>query len=251
MKGTFFNKPLEYKIEIDGESWTQGSKVTGNIIIVNHSKRPVALNKNGCHLCFTNIKKLKAKDTKAFNLIESILFEQDQVDAKSEIRLDFEFNLKEDCPITENTVSLYIVCGVMETAFDGGQLQLKIIPIKVISNFIEIFESFFKFKFKTLKNKKEFIEAKIVAPDSKEWTSVQGINLQMKMQDTNLILNFAFKLKKLDYTAGGMDTKDVNLDIARILTKKEYSSFSESPNQTLISKAITEVIDQVKLKPII
>ena len=48
MKGTFFNKPLEYKIEIDGESWTQGSKVTGNIIIVNHSKRPVALNKNGC-----------------------------------------------------------------------------------------------------------------------------------------------------------------------------------------------------------
>ncbi len=73
MKGTFFNKPLEYKIDIKGESWGQGSKVAGTLSISNHGTDEIDLSQIGCHLCFTNIKKLKAKDVKAFQLIDSIL----------------------------------------------------------------------------------------------------------------------------------------------------------------------------------
>jgi hypothetical protein len=251
MKGTFFQKPLEYKVEISGESWSQGSPLKGSLVVINHSRDEIDLSKIGCHLCFCNTKKLKAKDIKAIVLQESVLFSETILKAKSESLMEFEFNLKSDCPITENTASLYLICADIEKPFEGGQLELKVTPIKIINDFIEIFEQFFRFKFKALRNKKQYIDAKIAAPDSKDWTSIQAFNILMKLSDESLELNFVFKLKKMSYTDDINKTKDTILEIKKIMTKREYSGFRDSPNQDNIMKVIAEVLEQVKLKPVI
>jgi hypothetical protein len=244
MKGTFFQRPLEYKIDLEGESWFQGDTLKGTLNISNHGTDEIDLSETGCHLCFVDIKKMKAKNEKAFTFLDSKLIENDS-------NLDFEFKLGEACQITETGSSLYILCGNKEKPFEGGLLQLQISPTKIIQNFIETFENFFRFKFKTLKNKKGFIEAKVVAPTAKEWSKLQGLTLKMRLVDSNLELDYQFKIKSVSFDTGAMETKDSKLSIASNLSAKQHSSFGGSANQEGMMSAITEVLDQVKLKPMI
>lgn len=250
MKGIFFTKPIEYNIKILGESWTQGSLIKGTLTIKNHSTGPIDLESSGVNLCNANIRKIKNKDLSGFSLLESILLEE-SVDASSSKVLPFDFQLTEDCPITESQSSLYIVCGTMESPFDGGLLELNIIPKKAITDFIEVFENFYRFKFKGLKNKKDFIEAKITPPNAKEWTTIQAMTLRIKIESEQMILEFTFKLKKLAFDLSSTSTKDSKLIIKKILEKKEYCAFGDSPNRPGMQKVISEVLSEVRLKPVI
>ena len=42
MKGTFFQRPVEYNLWIDGESWRQGDTVSGELTVRNHRCRIMA-----------------------------------------------------------------------------------------------------------------------------------------------------------------------------------------------------------------
>jgi len=252
MKGTFFQKPLEYNLEVTGESWSQGDNVKGELIIKNHDSSKLDISNIGCHLCFVDIKKMKAKNEKAFTFIESIVCsENDKLSSDEPVELKFDFKLKSDCQITDTGSSLYILCGDKNAPFEGGLLQLNIKPVKAILGFVETFENFFRFKFKPFKNKKDAIEAKVVAPTSKEWSSIQQINLKMRMVDSSLELSYLFKVKKISYDSAVMETKDTKIEIKKTLTKKEHSMFGDMPNQDGIMKSINEVLEEVKVKPLV
>lgn len=244
MKGTFFAKPLEYKLHVEGESWTQGSSVKGTLSVENHSSDSVDLSKIGCHLCYCNSKKLKARDIKAISCTESVLI------AEGSRELEFDFKLTDDCKITENTGSYYIICGDLENPFDGGMLELNVTPAVTIVSFVEVFEQFFRFKFKKYKSKKEYIDAQVVAPSSKEWSRIQKLNLQMKMDGKNLEIKFIFSLKNVAFESSNATTKDAALEICKVLSERDYSIYG-STNQDGICKVINEVLDQVKLKPFV
>lgn len=251
MKGNFFAKPLEYKLDVNGESWQQGSMLQGSLIIANHGAETILVKDLGIHLCFGNNKKIKAKDGKAFEVIDSKLPDTETILSKSETSIDFNFALNSNAPITEKTQSLYLVCGDINHPFDGGMLELNIAPIKAVSDFMEIFQTFFKFKFKTLKNKKDWVAVQVTPPDSKDWVNIQKLNLHMKVEDQKLNINFIFNLKKLSFDSTLTGTKDSKLEVPIIMEKKDYLTFGDSPNQVKIMKVIEEVLDQVKLKKII
>ncbi|MCK5884222.1 MAG: hypothetical protein KAG61_11075 [Bacteriovoracaceae bacterium] len=244
MKGTFFAQPLEYKLHVEGESWIQGSAVKGSLIVDNHSSDSVDLSKIGCHLCYCNSKKLKARDLKGISSTKSILFTEESSE------LSFEFILPDDCRITENTGSYYIVCGDIKAPFDGGMLELNVTPATTIVNFVEVFEQFFRFKFKKYKSKKDFIDVQVVAPSSKEWSRIQKMNLQMKMDGTNIEVKFIFSLKNVAFENSNATTKDALFEISRTIGEREYSIYG-STNQDGICKVINEVLDQVKLRPFV
>lgn len=251
MKGTFFQKPMEFNIEAKGESWTQNSLLGGSLTIKNHSTDKLELAQLGCHLCVGSNKKVKAKDPSAFNLYDNKLFEQTHLGSKESLSFDFSFKLGESCPITDSTNSLYLVVGNIQKPFDTGILQLNITPAKEITNFIEIFETYFKFKFKSLKSKKDYIEAKVVAPSSKDWTALQSLTVFMRLQDAKLEIKFNAKVKKISFdklTAG--QAKDTTLDIVKIMDKEQYSGFGGSANIENIKFVIQEVLEQLKVKPL-
>ena len=43
MKGTFFQKPLELNLLVEGETWRQGDPITGSLTIKNHGSTEFAL----------------------------------------------------------------------------------------------------------------------------------------------------------------------------------------------------------------
>ncbi len=249
MKGTFFQKPLEYNIEVQGESWNQGGVVTGNLTIRNHGSEDIQLEGKGVSLCLTDAKKFKAKDPAGITPVAKQEYTSGMtVPAGGEETLLFEFPLEKDCPITEKASSLYINCGEFEDPFNGGHLQLDVKPINVINNYLEIFENFFKFKVKTIKNKKGFIDIKMTAPDSKELGAVEQLNLNAAMDGDDLNIKYIFKLKKLAYDAGNVAAKSEKKEFKQTIGKRQHTAFGDSPNQDGLQKSISEILDQIKSK---
>jgi hypothetical protein len=244
MKGTFFRKQLELSIDIKGESWAQGDQVSGSFTAKDHSKENLNLMKLGCHLCFCTSKKFKLKDLKSISIIESQLL------PPNEKELKFKFNLENNCPISDTTGSLYIIYGDIETPFEAGFLQLNTTPIKPIIYFTQIFEQFYRFKLKSFKNKKNYIEAAVSVPDTKQWVSIQKMVIQLRMEADELTVRFIVNLTKLDFTNSLNKTKDEKKEIAVTLTKKQYDLYGIA-NQDGIKKVIDEVLNEIKIKPII
>ena len=249
MRGTFFEKPLEYSIEISGESWNQGGQINGTLTIKNHGDSSIELDGKGVSLCLTETKKFKAKDTAGIKALKTVGWsETSTISPGSEESLDFTFDLAKDCPITEKASSLYINCGEFENPFTGGHLQLDVKPINIINNYLEIFENFFKFKIKAIKNKKGFLDVKLIAPDSKELGAVEQLNLNLAVDDNDLNIKYIFKLKKLAYNEGSVSAKSEKKNFEQRLSKRQHTAFGESPNQDGIMKAINEILDQIKSK---
>lgn len=241
MKAQFFKKPLNLNLSVKGESWQQGALVTGELKITNTSNETIDFNNLGCHLCYCNSKKLKVNNPDAVTILESF-----QVPAGSD-QLDFKFILDQNCPITDNIGSLQILCGDIRTPLDCGMLRLEVRPANVIQNFIEVFELFYRFKFKPYKNKKDLIEVQAQPPASREWANLQKMSILLKMNNETLDIFFKFVIKKISYDTSTSQTIDEKKEIKISIPKKDYSIYG-SCNQDGIRKHISTVLDQVKLK---
>ena len=143
MKSTIFSKPLEYSLVADGEKWRQGDRIKGSLKIKNHGSETIDLAQAKMSLAVGNFKKIKSKDSKAFDLIvEKKLSERFSLTALEEKSFDWDFLLPEDCQITEKDKSLYLTFKTNSEDWPTGQLELVIEPKLVMMQFLEIFGNF-------------------------------------------------------------------------------------------------------------
>lgn len=157
--------------------------------------------------------------------------------------------MAQDCFITDKKSSLYLLCGHKESAQIVGNLQLEIKPVKIISDYLQIFTDMFRFKVKGYKNKKNTIEIEMTKPDMKEFTSIQQLKLLMKLNQQNIEIKYCFKLKKMSFDKSNpLKAEDVTLELPQTLTPANYKIYGEALNQAGITKCIDEILAQVRVK---
>lgn len=248
MRGTFFIDQIEYTLDVSGESWKQGDVVTGSLSLKNHSSDLKKLSDTGVFLVNAAIKKLKAKDSKAISTVQSHKVDIQELAAGSGYESPFTFNLSEDCAISETASSPYLICGQEADLINGGLLQLDVKPATVIFDYLEIFKNFYKFTVKTLKTKKDFIEATLVVPSSKEFTSLDQLKVLIKYTENRLDLKYQFKVKKIDYLDPHAKAVSTVVKFEDVIEGKELFSFGDSINHDGVSNHIDEALNQVRLK---
>ncbi len=248
MKGTFLNNQIEYKILLNGEQWLQGQTITGSLKISNHSSNDFQLCEVGHFLCLGSPKKIKTKDKAAFSVLEKSIFPEQTVKAKQSASLPISYELPDDAHLSDKTKSLYLCSGKEESFYETGYLPLNIGPLQIISGFLDIFSNFYKFKIKTIKSKKDYVEAVMVIPSSKEFASVEKLKILSRVKDKNLELNYVFNLKKIDFNASTNTLKNEIKEIPILMEPKQYQFYGESLNQEEILKSIEGVLEQVKVK---
>lgn len=246
MRGTFFQKPLEMTLDIKGESWKQGDKVEGVLSLKTHADSTQLSENFGLTLALGDIKKFQKKDPKALKSIEFIPVSEKTVETSGEIQTPFTFELTEDCAITEKASSLYILCGEKERPFEGGHLQLKIGPRPEFMEVLNIFQTFLRFHLKGMKNKKGFVEAKLIPPNSQELGMLKELLLGMKKEGENLKLDFQMKIEKMNYANGDAKLSKEKLSKSIELTPKQYLIYGNAPNQEGIQSAVHSVLEEVK-----
>lgn len=251
MKSSFFQKPLEFSLETCGESWSQGDLLKGSLTIKNHGNEEVDLSLVGVTLALTDARKFKAKNIKAFKIDRQIPFPKEtKLAASGEETLEWEFLLDSDCPITEKSSALHVYCGEQDNLFGGGQLELQINPIQTLTKYIEIFENFYRFKSKSMKNKGGFIEVVYKCPGGRDLDQIEKLTQRLRIIKGNLEVNWDFKINRLSYDTGSVIENLEDQSYQQSLLPKQYKMFGDSPNQDGIISSIDEVIDQAKKKNI-
>lgn len=253
MRGTLFQKPLEWSVEVLGEQWRQGDQVKVQLKVKNHGAEAVNLSKMGVAFAIGDLKKVRKKDAKAFKLLEEKLFEN-PVPAGEESEFEWKFIIDRNGPITDKAASPYLLFGDLGNLPESGLLKMTVGPIELFDQFFELFENFHRFKVKEKKFKNGKIETKMIAPKSREYVSVEALTLSLSTNDKNLELEYNFKVKKLDYSAANLrevSAKSVNIIEKQSLSPKDYLMFGDALDQDKVIAKIAEVLDKVKNKPLI
>lgn len=110
---------------------------------------------------------------------------------------------------------------------------------------------FFRFKVKGVKSKKEAVEYKLMAPDTKDFGAITQLLLTLRREGEDIHVLYQFKVKKLDYVQAGVQAVDKLIEIDQVLTPKDYKQFGDSPNQDKMKQFLGEALDSVKRKTLI
>lgn len=247
MKGSFFNKPLEWSLETLGESWQQGSSITGTLKVKNHGNQGLSLKNSGVALAHGEMKKIHARSEDAFRIEVTEEFEQEEISPGEEIELTFSLKLPENCPVSDKKSSYYLTYG---NEFHESHLQLKIAPYILFTKVIGLMDTFHRFKLKELKSSKKGVEYKLLPPTARDMANIESLILIPSMQGDILEMSFAFQVKKLDTTSVTTKVSKETLKVSRELTAKEYSLGKDMINQDQLLKSIESVLSEVKLKSV-
>lgn len=244
MKGTSFNKPLEWNIETKGEAWPQGSFVEGQLKVKNHGSEDISLNNSGVALAYADIKKVHSRAEGALKAEVSQGFEQSVLKGGETLEINFKLKLPDNCPVTDKKASYYLAYG---REFSENQLQMKIEPLALFGKVVGLLDTFHRFKLKEFKAIKSGVEYKLIPPTSREMANVESLALSFALKEDQLLMNYDFQVKKLD--TAGVTNKIVKGSIKsnRTLAPKEYSLGRDMINQDQLLKSIQSVLDEVKL----
>tara|TARA_R110000868_G_scaffold209490_2_gene459300 strand:- start:1092 stop:1826 length:735 start_codon:yes stop_codon:yes gene_type:complete len=241
MKGTVFQKPFEFNLEIPGESWTQGQTLKGSLLVKNHGTDSLDYQNSGVALALGKMKKVKTKDADAFEVLETMSFGDKQES------LSFEFKLPTNGPISDKSHSLYLIYG--DLSGREGHLQLNVEPSETFKPLLNVLDIFFRFKLKERKFSKDCIEFKLVAPDAKEFKGLETLILKMKEEEDQAIdFTATFNLQNVGITDGNVAVQKKKETRKVSLKSSDYLFQKDSPNQDAIRKIFQDLFDDVITK---
>lgn len=247
MKGTFFNKPLEWNIETKGESWTQGSVVQGTLRVKNHGTDAVALKDGGVALAYADIKKVHSRAEGALKFDVKENFAASELGPGSETEMAFSLKLPDNCPITDKKASYYLAYG---REFSESQLQLKTEPKTLYTKIVGLLDTFHRFKLKEIKSAKNGVEFKLIPPTARDMANLDTLGLIFSMDGDTLQMDFDFQVKKLDTSSITTKVSKDTVKIKKSASPKEYSLGRDMINQDQLLKILEAVIAEVKLKSV-
>ncbi len=236
LKGTSFQKPLELKLIVDGESWYQGDLIQGTFEVKNQGATEVTLSELGVLLAQGDLKKVTEKKADAFKIISPHPIAATlKLEPQGETKAQWRFQLDPNCPVNDTRGSLYLLYGQGTTSTSLGQLQLTILPSKAIHKFIDTLQIEFRFVKKSIKFTKAGVEVKFAPPSAKGFGSIESLVIQFQNMPEALHVKYIFALKTIDMMTGTMQV---------VKTQREYEQELNSKDD--LQKAIDGILEQNK-----
>ncbi|MFP5384936.1 MAG: hypothetical protein ACLGHN_02570 [Bacteriovoracia bacterium] len=247
MKGTAFNKPLEWNIETLGESWHQGDSLKGTVRVKNHGAETVSLQDSGVGLSFAEIKKVQSRAEGALKTDSVQHFPVQEIVAGGEASMEFSFAFSSNGPVTDKKSSYYLCYG---KNFNESQLQLKVVPKDLYLKIVGLLDTFHRFKLKDYKTSKKGVEFKLTPPTARDMANIEGLLLTFSMQEESLSMKFDFQVKRLDTSSVTTKINKETVTLEKVLSPKEYSLGRDMLNQDQLLKNIEQVLSEVKMKAV-
>src|SRR6185437_9396529 len=110
VKGTFFQKPLEFRLSVDGETWRQGDPITGTLTVKNHSPEPLPTQEITVRLARATLRKVHQKLEGAFGTAVGSAAPPSDASTLApgaEFNFPWKFVTDRNCPITDSVSSLF------------------------------------------------------------------------------------------------------------------------------------------------
>ena len=247
MKGTFFNKTIEWNVETDKENWVQGDILKGNLTIKNHGPGTLSLENSGIGLAYADIKKVQTRAVGSLKPEFLVEFDQSELKSGEQRELSFSFTIPKDGRISDKKSSFYLTYG---KDFTEAQLQISVSPSQLFVKITGLMDTFLRFKIKDIKSGKKGVEYKLIPPTSREMANITSVILTFSMPEDKLIMSFDFQVKRLDTASVTTKINNESIIIKKELSPKEYSLGGDMINQDQLLKTLESVLGEVKLKSV-
>lgn len=247
MRGVFFQKPLEFTLNVDGEVWRQGDSISGTLSVKNHHSAEVALPELKVILSHGELNKVRKKDPEAFENLEILTLSESKTLAPlHQESFPWTFKTHKNSPISHKTGSLFLLYG-QSTAPDAmGQLQINLRQFTLIEELLNLLQVEFHFVFKDQKTKKDFIESKFSPPAFRAFSTIEQLLLRTSFRDDELRVEYLFAVKKIDASAG-MELVKSKKEFEQVFGAKEHTLPNGRINHDRMVAAVKEVIDELGL----
>ena len=240
MKGLFFQKPLEFHIQVEGESWSQGQTIKGKLTIKNHAPESQIAGPLGVHLAVGDLKKVKNKTPGGLKISKSF----DVHPTQSEVSWEFPTDL--NCQVTDSRFSYFLVYGVGADPDQMGALELKFKPIPLVLEFVESFKTHQRFVQKSIKFSKGQVDIKLIPPDSKAFSKLESVTISFSSTSEELQVEYDFALKKVEATAMNLEVTKVSKTLEQTLAIRDcYTAAGRLAHETLegaIAEALASIV---------
>lgn len=241
MKGTFFQRPLEFNLQIDGESWSQGDLIKGSLAVKSHNPDVPLPTDVKVHVAHGLLRKIRQKTPDAFKIISSQVVQPDG---------SWQFQTDTNFPITDHLNSAFIVYGQGAALEQLGQLQLNVVPHGLIQEFVKTLGIQFRFVLKGQKPSKGRVEVKFEPPSAQAFGMLEHILVYFSFKGEDLEVDYVFQVKKLESTPVNFDIKKLKREFSQTLSPKQYRSPSGRINHEWLEGAIKQALSQVESKVI-
>jgi hypothetical protein len=244
MRSVYIQQPLEYQIDVEGESWNQGEVVKGQIRIRNMSSKTVAVKTSQIILAHGLKKAFKEGTMVPWEVLEKQVVAQDiALQAGSDLTFGWNFNLSTDCPITDKQGGLYLLFGGDEALTEGGRLNLQINLHPILQNYLQTFTTQFRFLEKYQKRKSELTEVKLIPPDSREYPNMDYVLCFLRIHDEQLEAHYQFKMSGLGRTGEKMTVTKKNREIEQSIPQGKYLQPGGFPNRACFRENIDQALN--------
>ena len=244
MRSVYIQQPLEYQIDVEGESWNQGEVVKGQIRIRNMSSKTVAVKTSQIILAHGLKKAFKEGTMVPWEVLEKQVVAQDiALQAGSELTFGWNFNLSTDCPITDKQGGLYLLFGGDEALTEGGRLNLQINLHPILQNYLQTFTTQFRFLEKYQKRKSELTEVKLIPPDSREYPNMDYLLCFLRVRDEQLEAHYRFKMSGLGRTGEKMTVTKKNRELEQSIPPEKYLQPGGFPNRACFRENIDQALN--------
>lgn len=242
MKAVTFQKPIEYCLLIEGESWPQGSAVSGTLEVKSHGA--VSDGKIQLILARGELKKVHEKKLGAFTEVAKFDTEDWTFPAPGQsATLKWNFDLDRNCPITDSTGSLFLLYGHAATLDTLGQIQMNVVSEPVLQAFLHAFNVHFRFVIKSQRwSKSGTTSTKMAPPDAKKYSNLELLVLTTRFTDEELEITYEFNVKRFEATAVNVETKKEKREYSQVLRPIEYRLPSGRLNTDYFEKLIEEAL---------
>lgn len=242
MKGLFFAKPIEYRLETTADQLVQGELIHGSMAAANRGASEAKKLRLEVGLAYGDFKKIKDNEPDALVLIErKSLGKQFSLKPGDDKSAEWEIQLPPDCPITGKEGSLFLLYGGnVEDSAARSKIDLQVRLAPVLETLIASIENHFAFAAKSRTYENGFTEVKFKPPSS--YPTLDELRLLMRLDAKEAMeLEFHCRTRAFDRSAGrGVILKVVKIE--QKYSRKEYLLPNSQPNRELFKTAMEIVL---------
>jgi hypothetical protein len=242
MKSSIIESQFDWILNIHGEQWMQGQEIKGELTISNKSHDSHLITNPKLIIAYVDIKKFKALEEKSFREIHVIEMPNFAMTAKETKTMNWSYQLEMNSYITDKKNSLYLLWGDLSKKIPAS-LMLNISPHQNIMKVLEVWEIFFRFtKKECISLKDNFLEVKLLPPNSKEFATLESLKLKMKRIEKQLHIVATAEIKSIKADTTGMSVVKSVKNQEVIWDEKKYLLMPGHVNQDFLQSEIKKLI---------
>jgi hypothetical protein len=249
MRGIFFQKPLEFRLEVQGDTFSQGDQISAVLTVKSHASEVAVLNSLSMLLALGNTKKVKAKkDEGAFEVVQSAELERGiELAPGQEIAIPGRFSLERNAVVTDKSQSLYFLYGDSPELSALGNLPLTCTPHPQVLAIFDTFTSVYGFIDKGQFSKDGWTCAKYKAPDTRRLSLVEELVVCCRFEEgAELHVRYDFKVKRFDTESEvKVNVKRGKANVLQQWKETEYLFGSGFLQQQFVEQQIDEALQSV------